>query len=65
MRETTLKEEEFVKQKHNSLCIYRYLSQPDDIYADRHLAFHPMFHTERPDQSNGVFLRMTNSGMFL
>ena len=62
MRETVKKEEELIKQKHSSLCIDRYLTQPDEIYTDRHLAFHPIFHTGRPDQANGVFIRMTNSG---
>ena len=64
MREFTKKEYEIVAQRHKTICINRYLTQPDDIFTDRYLAFHPIHTPEDPENCDGVFVRMTNAGMF-
>ena len=58
------KSEEIVKQRHKAVCINRYLTNPDEIVTDRHVAFHPMVTKSRYDQSLGLFVRMTSSGLF-
>ena len=62
MRENSKKEKEIVAQKHKTICINRYLTQPEDIFSDRFLAFHPILTPDEPQKSDGVFVRMTNSG---
>ena len=65
MREITKKNEELISQRHRTICINRYITQPEDVYTDRYLSFVPILNAGRAEHSDGVFVRMTNSGLFL
>ena len=64
MREINRKNEELISQRHRTICINRYLTQPEDVFTDRYLSFIPMQTFGRAEHSDGIFVRMTNSGLF-
>ena len=64
-REISRKDREIIAQRHKTICINRYLTQPDDVYTDRYLAFHPIHTPDAVEKSDGVMVRMTNAGISL